>query len=76
MKKLNSILLIAILVLSIAIYSTKKSSFDLEIYTDQNIYYVNGLTVTNESDDTTLIFNTAKELKNYISYKTANDIEY
>lgn len=47
---------------------------DLEIYTFDNIYYIKDLTVTNELNDSVLVFNNTFELKNYISELTASDV--
>lgn len=47
---------------------------ELEIYTSDNIYYLNGLTVTNEADEETLNFNSKEGLKTFISDITANDV--
>jgi len=57
---------------SLADYSTKT---DLEIYTEDNIYYINGLIVTNESDDEVLVFDSKKELKDYISKITVKSLK-
>jgi len=48
---------------------------DIEIYTPENIYYINGLTVTNENDGQTLEFKDKESLKEYISDKTADDTQ-
>lgn len=45
----------------------------LEIYTLENIYYIDGLDVTNENDAYKYTFDNVEELKAYISDKTAND---
>ena len=57
---------------SLADYSAKT---DLEIYTEDNIYYINGLIVTNESDDEVLVFDNKKELKDYISKITVKSLK-
>ena len=57
---------------SLADYSAKT---DLEIYTEDNIYYINGLIVTNESDDEVLVFDSKKELKDYISKITVKSLK-
>lgn len=54
--------------------SCKREVTNLEIYTSNNIYYINGLTVTNEVNNDTLTFNDMRSLKNYISDITANNI--
>lgn len=43
---------------------------DLEIYTVQDIIYVRGMTVTFESSDEVLRFNTPEQLREYISNLT------
>lgn len=48
---------------------------DLEIYTKDNIYYIEGLTVTNEADASEKTFKTKEELKEYISNITAKENE-
>jgi hypothetical protein len=48
---------------------------DLEIYTPENIYYINGFTVTNENDGETLKFENAGQLKEFISDRTADDTQ-
>ncbi len=47
---------------------------DLEIYTYNNIYYVKGNIVTNESNSTVMVFEDKTSLKNYISDITAEDV--
>lgn len=44
---------------------------DLEIYTAQDIIYVRGMTITFESSDKVLKFNTPEQLREYISNLTA-----
>lgn len=51
-------------------YSAKT---ELEIYTLENIYYINGLEVTNESNDHVVTFNSMKALKEYVSDITVKD---
>lgn len=46
---------------------------DIEIYTLENIYYINGLTVTDENSNPPIRFNTQAELKKYISDITVSD---
>lgn len=53
----------------------EKAKTDLEIYTKDNIYYIEGLKVTNENGDEVLIFGNKKELKEYISKLTINSIK-
>lgn len=48
-------------------------SSNLEIYTAYDIIYVNGLKVTFESKDSTIVFPSRGELETYISDKTAED---
>ena len=68
-------LLIMILGLTAGLYTLKSKFTDLEIYTDRTIYYIRGLTVTSEVDKGTTVFNSAEELREYMSYKTAMDIK-
>lgn len=51
----------------------KENKTDLEIYTKDNIIYINGLTVTNEVDGAEKRFKTKEELKEYISNLTAKE---
>lgn len=44
---------------------------DLEIYTVQDIIYIRGTTVTFESSDEVIRFNTPEQLREYISNLTA-----
>lgn len=53
--------------------SCKKEAVNLEIYTYKNIYYINGLTVTNEATTDTLRFKDMKSLSIYISDITAKE---
>lgn len=51
-----------------------KKSTDLEIYTHRNIYYVKGLSVTEDNSDIKLSFKNKEELKEYIAHMTVCDI--
>lgn len=51
-------------------------STDLEIYTDKNIYYIKGLTVSSEASNVTLTFKNKKQLKDFISDVTSWDLYY
>lgn len=73
MKNLSYLIVIIITILIILNYNER--SADLEIYTKENIYYIQGLKVTNEANDQVLIFNDKESLKNYISDVTAKDLE-
>jgi hypothetical protein len=64
-----------ILTLAISRCETKPEPADLEIYTPENIYYIEGLTVTNESNSETFTFKTKTELKEFISDRTADDTQ-
>lgn len=66
--------LLIITAIAMFVTSCKREVTNLEIYTSNNIYYINGLTVTNEVNNDTLTFNNMRSLKNYISDITANDI--
>jgi hypothetical protein len=48
---------------------------DLEIYTQDDIYYIDGLTVTRENSNDGYIFITQQDLKLFISDLTYNDIK-
>lgn len=50
-----------------------KQAADLEIYTSENIYFINGLTVTTETDDRVITFDDMQSLKAYIGNETADD---
>lgn len=57
------------------IYNTPGTdNTDLEIYTTDNIYFIHGLTVTNDMDRTVLNFESRADLKEYISTVTADDV--
>lgn len=45
----------------------------LEIYTPNNIYYIDELRVTNENNNIVLYFENTTQLYNYITEITAND---
>lgn len=81
MKTFNTIyntLLLSGVVLIIFLIATKKQTLntDLEIYTNKNIYYVSGLTVTNEVSDEVLTFKDRESLKVFISDVTSGVLEY
>lgn len=48
---------------------------DLEIYTSDNIYYIDGLKVTNEVNEDILIFANRASLKQYISTVTVESLK-
>ena len=73
MKSTYILLLGMIAGLIIGQIADNKSDDELEIYTLENIYYLNGLTVTNESTSEVLEFKNKTELKEYISKITADD---
>jgi len=56
-----------------AIVGAKCMQTDLEIYTNDNIYFIDGLTVENEANTTILHFSSKAELKEYIGTITANE---
>jgi hypothetical protein len=45
----------------------------LEIYTTENIYFVEGLTVTNENTPEKMIFSSFKDLQYFIGTRTAKE---
>jgi len=47
----------------------------LEIYTPNNIYYIDELRVTNENNNIVLTFENTTQLYNYIAEITANDTQ-
>lgn len=79
---MNKIIGIGIAILAIGYYSKfvfdigyNSAETDIEIYTRENIYYINDLTVTNESTDYVVTFSSKEALKEYISYISAHDNE-
>lgn len=77
MKKL--IIFTAIVFFSLMIFGplsefTELYKTDLEIYTTENIYYINGLSVTNEVGNEIKTFKNKAELKAYISEITSGDV--
>lgn len=66
-----------LIITAIALLATscKREVTNLEIYTSRNIYYINGLTVTNEVNNDTLTFKNMASLRNYIGNITANEIK-
>jgi len=57
----------------IAITILENSDHDLSIYTAGNIYHIKGLKVKHEDGTPDIIFETKKELKEYIDLMTNND---
>ena len=47
---------------------------DLEIYTQDDIYYINGLEVTTEATGEVIFFGCNQELKHFIADLTANNV--
>lgn len=81
MKTFNTIyntVLLSGVVLIIFLIATKKQTLntDLEIYTNKNIYYISGLTVTNEVSDEVITFKDRESLKVFISDVTSGVLEY
>lgn len=75
MKKFKIILILFLSLLNVSlIIFIGEDSTDIEIYTEKNIYYIKGLTVTNEANDKKIKFAQGIDLKNYISKVTANDL--
>lgn len=64
--------LIVTLILSLLLFVGYNPT-DIEVYTPENIYYINGLQVTNENNNEVLNFEDNESLKTYISRKTADD---
>lgn len=67
-----------IIVLAIALYFTAQTSAnkltEFEIYTEDNIYYFDGLRMTNEADEKVKIFSSTAELREFISDLTADNL--
>ena len=47
-------------------FTTRPSLEDLEIYTDENIYHVDGLKLYSETEEEPIVFKSADDLHNYI----------
>lgn len=62
-------------IILIVILSSLNPKTELEIYIDRNIYYINGLEVTDEANDEILYFNSMEALKKWLSDKTAEDVD-
>ena len=75
MNKENIILIIAITLISLGVNGITKKYHrtDIEIYTNTNIYYIEGLKVSNENNDQIYIFNDKQSLKEYIGTVTAEE---
>ena len=84
MKTILKFILITIIAVTIAPVTTylinnssqakqEVPTHDLEIYTGANIYYINGLTVTDENGIVHKTFETNKELKEFITIITIKD---
>ena len=65
----------ALFIIAIIFIWFPQPKINLEIYTPENIYYINGLTVTNEVNEETKTFETPEDLNIYISNVTANDTQ-
>lgn len=52
------------------------SKIDLEIYTVANIYFIDGLHLTDEIGEHDIYFANQLELKEWLAEQTANEIEY
>lgn len=74
-SKFNLFTLGLLAIALIVILSSLNPKTELEIYTDRNIYYINGLEVTDEANDEILYFNSMEALKKWLSDKTAEDVE-
>lgn len=79
-RLIHRIIGVGIIVLAIGYYTAfildcgkEYHKLKLEIYTPENIYYINGLEVTNEADEEVITFSSMEGLKNYISTITAHD---
>ena len=70
----NSIIIILVLALYFTLQNSANKLTKFEIYTVDNIYYFDGLKVTNEADSKTKTFESAGELTEYISDLTADNL--
>lgn len=71
-KIILAIYLLVIVVIMPFLFSLDETD-SLEIYTPKNIYYIDGLTVSNEKNDLVLTFADKESLKNYIANITAEE---
>lgn len=55
------------------VIGSEVSKTDLEIYTVDNIYFVEGLKVSNEANDKVIYFTNKSELKEYIGEISAKE---
>lgn len=70
-------ILIAVITLFVGLYiGIEGTRTDLEIYTKDNIYYVNGLEITSETGAGERKFKNKEQLKEYISNITAKQYEH
>jgi len=69
--KAGILFFISIIMAIILIMEVEKT--DLEVYTCQNIYYINGLRVTSESTDLNIKFSSKSELKKWIIDRTSEE---
>lgn len=74
MKNKNFILPIVMFAIGFYVaYLTMPRPPKLEIYTQDNIYFLDGLEVTNEANDTILIFENNSDLEEFIGELTAQN---
>lgn len=71
MKTVITITITAILTILLTKIVIKEPT--LEIYTYSNIYYLDGLTLTNESNNEMFTFSNKAEAYNYIAQLTADE---
>ena len=76
MKKILLLNLLTIILLVGYILTHDEPKTDLEIYTYDNIYYINDLTVTTENFNFKIVFKDQEQLKEYISNVTSSEIPY
>lgn len=71
--KTTKLLIVLMLALIIGQFLTDKT--DLEIYTNDDIYYIDGLTVTRENSPEGYIFTTKEDMKIFFAELTANNVK-
>lgn len=73
MTKPNLLFLFPFIALCIMVIYQSNQRTDLEIYTTEDVYYIDNLTVKSESGEVNFTFKTKEELKTFISDITAID---
>lgn len=75
-QRTNLILMLIIFTLAFINIShdSNKPNIDLEIYTQNEIYYINNLTVSFEKRNEIIIFKNTLDLKKFMSNETAKNV--